>query len=143
MVALAIAAVLWVIFANDPLSRMVTLTVIAAPVGVGVSFSALGGTFMYFGLRRARLEERLLQVGTTAEATIVAIERTGTRVNRRHLWRGRYVYDDMLGAVYQGESGYLSAEDAQSYLIGEKAFIRYDPERPASSIWLGREEYPS
>lgn len=141
VVALVVSTLLYLLLPPDP--RTPILAILAAPMAVGLAFSILGGTFMSVGLRRARMEERLLQVGTIAEATIVAIERTGTRVNRRHLWRIRYVYDDQLGGAREGESGYLSAEDAQSYQIGEQAFIRYDPEQPASSMWLGREAYPS
>jgi hypothetical protein len=51
------------------------------------------------GLRLARREGHLLRVGIAAEATVVAIEATNTRVNRRTLWRVRYVYDDPIGVA--------------------------------------------
>jgi hypothetical protein len=113
---------------------------VGAPLAIGVVFSALGGTYVWLGVRQLRKEQRLLQFGTTTEATIVEIEMTGTRVNRRRLWHIRYTYEDMYGAAHAGESGYLSAEDAQSYRVGGTAFVRYDPSNPSTSVWLGREE---
>jgi hypothetical protein len=94
-------------------------------------------------LREVHKEERLLDFGTTTEATVVAVERTRTRVNGRFLWHVRYVFDDLIGVAHEGTSSYLSEDDAQSYRLGEKAFVRYDPQRPSSSMWLGREELPS
>jgi hypothetical protein len=115
---------------------------VGAPFALGVAFTALGGTFVWLGLQQLRREQRLLQFGTTTEATIVEIEMTATRVNRRRLWHIRYTYEDMYGVAHAGESGYLSAEDAQSYRVGGTAFVRYDPSSPSTSIWLGREELP-
>jgi hypothetical protein len=112
---------------------------VGAPFGLGIVFTMLGGTYVWLGVQQLRKEQRLLQLGTTTEATIVEIEMTGTRVNRRRLWHIRYTYEDMYGVPHTGESGYLSAEDAQSYRVGEEALVRYDPDRPSASIWLGRE----
>jgi hypothetical protein len=115
---------------------------VGAPFALGIAFSILGGTFVWLGVQQLRKEQRLLRFGTTTEATIVEIEMTGTRVNRRRLWHIRYTYDDMYGVAHAGESGYLTAEDAQSYRVGGTAFVRYDPSSPSTSIWLGREELP-
>jgi hypothetical protein len=113
---------------------------LGAPLGVGTVFSLLGGTFMAIGLRRASQERRLLLSGTTGEATVTSVESTNTRINRRRLWHVRYTYTDMIGGVYEGDSGYLSAEEAQSYHVGERTFIRYDPNQASASVWLGRDE---
>src|SRR5262249_52520133 len=78
---------------------------VGAPFGIGVIFSALGGTFVWLGVQEARKEQRLFQSGTTTEATIMAIEPTGTRVNHRRLWHIRYTYEDMYGVDHAGESG--------------------------------------
>ena len=37
-------------------------------------------------------------------------------------------------------SGYLERVDAQSFQVGDQAFIRYDPQDPSASIWMGRED---
>ena len=58
------------------------------------------------------------------------------------LWHIRYVYDHLFGGTHAGVSSHLSPDDAQSFRLGGKAFVRYDPEQPSSSIWLGREELP-
>ena len=142
IVALLVGSLLYLFLHDDPSIKAPILAIVAAPLGVGTVFSILGGTFVSLGLRQLRKETHLLQAGTTTEATIVAIERTGTRVNNQRLWHIRYVYDDMIGGTYEGVSGHLAPDDAQSFRLGEKAFIRYDPQRPSSSMWLGREELP-
>ena len=139
--ALALAAILFVTLGADPEMGSQVWAFLISPLTVGTIFAALGGFSLVRGLRRARKEERLLQHGTTVEATVTTIEQTHTKVNRRRLWRIRFVFDDLYGAPHEGQSGYLAREEAQSYRVGEQAFVRYDPERPAESIWLGREEH--
>src|SRR5882672_10798053 len=115
-VAALIAASLLYIFLHDsPKLNAPIWAVLAAPLAVGTVFTCLGGTFVMLGLRQLSKESHLLQVGTTTEATVVAIETTGTRVNGRTLWHVRYVYDDMMGGTYEGVSSHLAAEDAQSF----------------------------
>jgi len=138
--ALLMAAILYLVLGRDPGMGSRIWAFLLSPLTVGIIFSALGATYLKRGLRKVRREERLRQHGTTTEATVTAVEMTNARVNRRPLWRVRFVFDDLYGASREGESGYLSAEEAQSYRVGEHAFIRYDPERPSESSWLGREE---
>jgi hypothetical protein len=142
LIALLAASLLYLFLHDDRSIKAPILAVVAGPLGVGIIFTLLGGTFVILGLRQLNKETRLLQVGTTTEATIVAIEMTGTRVNNQTLWHIRYVYDDMIGGTHEGVSGHLAPNDAQSFRLGEKAFIRYDPQRPSVSMWLGREELP-
>jgi hypothetical protein len=127
---------------GDAKAQQAVWSVVAAPLGIGAAFSILGGVFVVLGLREARREARIFQTGTTTEGTVVDLERTGTRVNRRYLWKIRYAYDDLTGVSHEGKSGYLSAEDAHSYRVGEQAYVRYDPQQPSSSIWLGRDDLP-
>jgi hypothetical protein len=140
--ALIAGSLLYLFLHNDPKLGAPIWAIVAAPFAVGTVFSCLGGAFVMMGVRQLNREYRLLQVGTTTEATVVAIEATGTRVNNQRLWHVRYVYDDMIGGTHQGVSGHLSAEDAQSFRLGGKAFVRYDPQQPSTSMWLGREELP-
>jgi hypothetical protein len=142
LLALTAAGLLYFFLHDDPKLNAPIWAIIAGPVGVGTIFTLLGGTFFLMGLRKLNKETYLLRVGTTTEATVVAIEPTGTRVNNQRLWHVRYVYDDMIGGTYEGLSGHLSPDDAQSFSLGGKAFIRYDPQKPSSSMWLGREELP-
>ena len=119
-----------------------TWAYLGAPLAVGAAFTLLGAVFLGIGLRKLRTESRLRQFGTTAEATVSAVEPTNTSVNRRRLWRVRYSYEDMNGGLHAGDSGHLTAEDAESYHVGDRVFIRYDPASPSASLWLGREELP-
>jgi hypothetical protein len=140
LVGLLVAIVLYLVLGQTFGRAGEIWAFIAAPLGLGVSFSALGGTFVVLGVLQLRKEHRLRQFGTTTEAKVVEVEPTGTRVNGRRLWHVRYTYEDLHGAAHRGESGYLESEDAQSYRIGETVYVLYDPASPASSAWLGRED---
>jgi hypothetical protein len=142
LVGLLVASVLYLVLAVSLGMGDLIWAFIGAPLVIGVAFTALGGTYVWLGLRERRAAQRLLLSGTTTEATVTAIEMTATRVNHRRLWHVLYTYEDMYGVVHTGESGYLSAEEAQSYRLGETVFVRYDPTSPATSAWLGREEWP-
>jgi hypothetical protein len=137
-----VSAVLYLVLGGQPGTRDLIWAFLGAPLGIGVIFSLVGGAFVLRGLAQARKEQRLFQFGTVTEATVVAVESTATRVNRRMLWHIRYSYEDLVGAVHRGTSGYLEPEDAQSYKAGDRAFVRYDPASPATSAWLGHEESP-
>jgi hypothetical protein len=111
---------------------------LGAPLIIGVIFSAIGGGFMGYGLWQERVEQRLLEHGATTRATVLGAEPTSTRVNGRYLWRVNYQYQDQAGQTHHGTSGLLSQEEALSWRPGALAVIRYDPDRPSTSIWLGR-----
>jgi hypothetical protein len=138
--ALLAAAILYLVLRDDPGLGSRIWAFLLSPLTIGVIFSAIGASYLRRGLKRARTEAQLLQHGTTTEATVTTIEVTGTRVNRHSLWRVRYAYEDLHGTSHEGEDGHLSADEAQSYRIGERALIRYDPASPETSIWLGRED---
>jgi hypothetical protein len=140
VVALLAAIIVYVVVGQVLGRSELIWAFIGAPLGLGVAFSALGGTFVWLGVSQARKEQRLREHGTTTDATVVAIEPTGTRVNGRYLWHVRYTYEDLHGAVHDGESGYLDAEEARSFRVGDTVFVRYDPASPATSAWLVREE---
>ena len=138
--ALVMAQILFLALGDEPAMGNRIWAFLLSPLTIGTIFSAFGAVYLRRGLRQVRKEERLVRHGTTAEATVTAVEQTRTRVNRRRLWRVRFVFDDLYGTTHQGKSGYLSIEEAQSFRVGERAFVRYDPERPAESVWIGREE---
>jgi Protein of unknown function (DUF3592) len=137
---LLIAPIVFPVLRDEPGMGSRIWAFLISPLTLGVILLAVGACYLRRGLRQARKEERLLQVGTTTEATITSIEQTSTRVNRHPLWRAHYAFDDLHGTPREGQSSYLSEAEAQSYQIGEQVCIRYDPEQPSESIWLGRDE---
>lgn len=139
VIALVVGAGLGFYFLRRPPQQRTTLLFLILPLGLGLAFGTVGGIFAGKGLAAQQREERLRQSGVTAQARIVDVERTFTRLNGRYLWQIRYEYRDSSGRVHEGVSGYLERLDAESYRVGEQAFIRYDPQQPSASIWLGRE----
>jgi hypothetical protein len=140
VVALIVGGALGVYFIRRPPRRQSSLLFLLLPLGLGLSFSMVGGIFANSGLAAQQLEQRLHEVGVTAQARVLYVERTGTRLNGRYLFRIRYEYRDSTGRSYEGSSGYLERSDAERYRDGDLAFIRYDPASPSSSIWLGPDE---
>lgn len=142
LAALAFGLLLFRLLDGDPDIGAGAWLALIIPSAVGTIFLVVGGFFFRHGLEKSQREQRLRASGTTTEATVLAVEPTGTKVNNRRLWHVRYTYDAFTGVVQEGESGYLSAEDAQSYRVGQQVFVRYDPERPSESVWLGRDQLP-
>ena len=140
VMALLIGCGLGVYFIRRPPRQRSTLMFLLIPMGLGLGFSTLGGYFAGTGLAAQEMEQRLRTSGVSTRARVVQVERTGTRLNGRYLWRVRYEYRDPTGRAYEGASGYLERIDAESYRVGDQAFIRYDPQQPSESIWLGRED---
>lgn len=114
---------------------------LVVPSILGTVFLVIGGYFFRHGLEKSQREQRLRASGTMIEATVVAVEPTGTTINERRLWHVRYVYTAHTGNEYEGESGYLEAVEAQSYRVGERVSVLYDPEDPAQSAWVGRDQF--
>lgn len=142
LAVLAFGLLLFRLLDGDPDIGAGAWLVLAIPTIVGTIFLVIGGYFFRHGLAQSQREERLRASGTTADGTVVAVEPTNTRVNGQYLWHVRYVYDDFAGTAQMANSGYLSADDAQSYRVGQHVFVKYDPERPAESVFLGRDELP-
>jgi len=128
---------------------------ILAPAGsnefVGyVIMGALGGVLAILGavllrrpIGRVFARRHLLAHGKQATARVSEVFQTSTAVNRVILWRLRYRYRDALGAEHEAESDLMSPGEAAAWRAGETGSILYDPERPASSVWLGSEAEPA
>lgn len=140
LVVLAVGLLLFRLLRDDPDVGDGAWFALAIPTLVGSIFLLIGGIFFYRGQAKAQREQFLRESGTVTNATVVAVEPTYTTVNGRRQWHVRYVYDDLSGISQTGESGYLSAEEAGSYRVGQQAFVRYDPEHPSESLWLGRDQ---
>lgn len=89
--------------------------------------------------RRLRELVRLAGRGRAASAEVLDVFQTSMAVNRVILWRLRYRYDDASGAPHERDSELLTPAEAQAWGAGSIGAILYDPERPATSVWLGRD----
>jgi len=97
----------------------------------------VGLTILFRQLRRLRWEQRLWRIGLVAEARPLGIEQSRVTFNRRPLWHLLYEFTDPAGRLHTGRSGYLSLEDAQRWQAGGRGAVRYDPDAPDQSIWVG------
>jgi hypothetical protein len=104
---------------------------------VGLAGTIFGGVVFGRAARRLLQARRLLTTGRDVEATVTAVETTDVSYNQRPQFRVRYTYV-VDGGTHVGDSGYLEWEEATSYSKGDRVAIRYDPERPADSLWIGR-----
>jgi hypothetical protein len=104
---------------------------------VGLAGTIFGGVVFARAARGLLRARRLLSTGRDVEATVTAIEPTDVSYNQRPQYRVRYSYA-VAGETHVGDSGYLEWEEASSYSTGDPVAIRYDPARPADSLWIGR-----
>lgn len=104
----------------------------------GIVLGGVGGVLFGRSLRNVLRARRLIRSGTDAEATVSAVEQTDVSFNRRPQFRVRYSYRDAAGGTHTGDSGYLEWDEASTFNEGDTVRIRYDPNRPADSVWLGR-----
>jgi len=84
----------------------------ASGMGFGVIATLVGGFLFFQSLRRVRMEQRLRRAGIVTEATVTAVTESNFSVNRVLQWVIRYRYADYRGGSYEGQSGYISAEEA-------------------------------
>ena len=99
------------------------------------------------GLRRVWIWHRLVDHGVRATGTVSAVK---WAMFAAASWTGRgiaewqriirYRYEDESGHAHQGRSGCLSSAEALRWRVGDRCDIRFDPERPARSVWIGAVE---
>lgn len=111
--------------------------VLGAPLIIGAIFATVGSGFVGYGLWQWRVERHALEHGTTVVAFVRGPEQTQVRVNGRNLWRVRYQYPDQTGRPHEGSSGLMDADEAQLWHEAGLALVRYDPDHPSDSVWLG------
>lgn len=107
-----------------------------AGVLMGGLLAIVGGVLLGPHLRRLLRMSRLRREGTTAEATVLQVERGWMFVNHAQQWRIRYRYRDHLGQTREGLSGYLSADEAAAWHADDKGTVRFDRLRPQDSVWV-------
>ena len=112
----------------------------APPLVAGATalFAILGAAIAWPGWRRALVVMRVQRRGTAAEAVVVGVDPTGTRINRVPQWQLRYEFRDALGHTRHGVSDYLRPSEAAEWRVGDRGSIRYEGDRPIDSLWLGR-----
>lgn len=115
---------------SDPVGALIFLA-------FGVGLTAVGGTLFGRALLRLMRSRRLLRSGVDADATVSAVEQTDVSFNRRQQFRVRYDYRDSAGGTHAGDSGYLEWEEASAWKVGDTVAVRYDPQRPNESLWMG------
>jgi hypothetical protein len=107
-------------------------------LGVTLAVTILGLAIAVPWWRRAFVLARVLRSGMTTHATVLEVVDSGLRVNRAPRWQIKYEYRDERGALRQGRSDHLAPDEALTWHPGERATVRYDRDRPADSVWLGR-----
>lgn len=107
---------------------------------IGLVLTAIAVPLTIRGWRGVRQVRRLSRDGTPATGTVTSVEQTNIQLNREHQWRIRYRYADGAGATHDGESGYMSYGEAAQWQVGDSTNVRYDPQKPGVSVWIGGEE---
>lgn len=110
---------------------------------LGAVVGSIGGVLVVRAVRGLIRSRRLLRSGVDADATVTGVEQTNVSINRRLQFRVLFKYHDQHGAEHEGDSGYLEWEEASTWNVGDRLAIRYDQQRPAESLWIGRIETPS
>lgn len=103
----------------------------------GIGLGGVGGFLFVRALRNLVRADRLMRTGVETDATVTAVEQTDVSFNRRPQFRVRYSYRDGRGDTHTGDSGYLEWEEASTFSEGDAVRVRYEPKRPAHSVWIG------
>jgi Protein of unknown function (DUF3592) len=107
-------------------------------MGLGLFFVPVGGLIFFTGLSGIYHEFRLRQSGAVAEATVIGVAPAGVSFNGVPQWQIRYRYRDDKGQRHIGESGPMSAAEAEQWKAGDRATARFDSRAPHKSAWAGR-----
>ncbi|MBI3682167.1 MAG: DUF3592 domain-containing protein [Acidobacteria bacterium] len=101
----------------------------------GFLFTAAGGTMYFLFLRRFLRHWRLLRIGKTVEATVLAVEATNVEVNGVKQCRVRYRYQDEYGRWHQGASWEMPPKEARRWKANDPIAVRVDPANPQESVF--------
>jgi hypothetical protein len=104
--------------------------------GIGLIAVVIGSTLLVRAIGAAQMKSRVWSQGTSADATVAAVEETNFKVNKRPMWVVRYQYRDLAGRTHQGTSEYMAAEKAHAWKTGDTIRVRFDPEKPQLSVWV-------
>lgn len=112
---------------------------VAPLIACATALVAILGVFIAWpSWRRIGVLLRVQRRGVVAPAAVLGVAPIGVRVNRIPQWRVRYEFRDRLGLAQHGLSDNLGPAQAAEWQVGDQGTVRYDPARPADSVWLGR-----
>ncbi len=106
--------------------------------GATALVAILGAFIAWPSWQRIGVLLRVRRRGVAAPAVVLGVAPIGVRVNRIPQWRVRYEFRDRLGFAQQGLSDNLRPAEAAEWQVGDQGTVRYDPARPADSVWLGK-----
>ena len=109
----------------------------ALVLGVTLALAAAGVYVLMRGLRHVAAARRLLRDGVRAEGRVLAVRASNMTVNHRVQVIVRYRYRDRGGQAHEGDS--WPVEPGEGWSPGDTGIVCYDPARPASALWIGRE----
>jgi hypothetical protein len=104
--------------------------------GAGAFTLLVGGVVFFVGARKASRNLSIWRSGMTAEATVLRRYVSGSE---RYL---QYRYRDLQGREHTYTDSSLSAEEYARWKVGDKGNIRFDPENPDRSVWVGGVQLP-
>jgi hypothetical protein len=99
--------------------------------GIGAFVFLVGAVVLVAGVRAASRDARLWREGTLAEATVLAKSVSGTE------YCLRYRFHDLLGREFTHYDDTLTAEEYARWEAGNVGMIRFDPQNPRRSVWVG------
>jgi hypothetical protein len=99
--------------------------------GIGTFVFLVGGVVLAAGVRAASRNARLWREGVPAEATVLAKSVSGSE------YCLRYRFHDLLGREFTHYDDTLNAEEYSRWEVGNIGMIRFDPQTPDRSVWVG------
>lgn len=106
----------------------------------GLIVSLSGVVLFVAGARRIWIAHRVLRHGVQAGATVTSVRFSllGARVTE---WRYviHYRYEDGRGHPHEAGE-FLPAAEALDWKPGSQGNVRFDPQHPAHSVWVGAQE---
>ncbi len=105
--------------------------------GLGGFFTFAGAGLIVFSLIGGSRRRRLRRTGTPVEGVVVSSQPTNFSINRVPQWRIRYRYRDLYGVEHEGRSGFLPPSVGSGWREGDTGQVKFDPQKPEKSIWLG------
>jgi hypothetical protein len=105
-----------------------------------VGFLVVGGVLLFSGMRLERGDARLRRDGVLVEARVAGVTAASVEIDGVEQGRIEYTFADAQGRPQRGRSRMMPLHDAQRFSAGDRGYVRYERERPARSMWLGRED---
>jgi hypothetical protein len=118
------------------LARAPALAGHIVPVAIGGVLAPIGLILLALGVRDVRRKLRLYRHGLPAHATVLAIEPTNMRVNKKTQWRIRFRYRDRVGQEREGVSDYMAPARAHEWSAGDTGLVHVDPGQGEGVLWM-------